>query len=229
MILSGWEAVFFWVFSIAAILAGLLTVMARNAVHSALFLISSLVSVAALFILLHAEFIAGVQILVYVGGVMVLFLFVIMLVNVGAEERGGEELFHRPRQVIASLIFCFLLAAGLLFAMNVGYRGLQKRDQAALVAAPQQRQRQEEALPQGAPGTARISKSTEHVGNSLYRFASLPFEIASVLLLVAIIGSVMLARTLKQEASVDDVPPEVPEQEKKSDPLLAKLTVTEHN
>ena len=88
MVLSGWEAVFFWVFSIAALIAGLLTIMARNAVHSALFLISSLVSIAALFILLGAEFIAGVQILVYVGGVMVLFLFVIMLVNVGAEERG---------------------------------------------------------------------------------------------------------------------------------------------
>ena len=53
MILSGWEAVFFWVFSIAAIFAGLLTVMARNTIHSALFLISSLVSVAALFILLR--------------------------------------------------------------------------------------------------------------------------------------------------------------------------------
>jgi NADH-quinone oxidoreductase subunit J len=105
MTLSGWEAVFFWVFSIAALLAGLLTIMARNAVHSALFLISSLVSIAALFILLGAEFIAGVQILVYVGGVMVLFLFVIMLVNVGAEERGRERIFNRPAQVITTTIF----------------------------------------------------------------------------------------------------------------------------
>ena len=61
MVLSGWESVFFWIFSIAAIFAGLLTVMARNTIHSALFLISSLVSVAALFILLQAEFIAGVH------------------------------------------------------------------------------------------------------------------------------------------------------------------------
>ncbi|MCA1573359.1 MAG: NADH-quinone oxidoreductase subunit J, partial [Acidobacteria bacterium] len=83
--------------------------MARNAVHSALFLISSLLSVAALFILLGAEFIAGVQILVYVGGVMVLFLFVIMLVNVGAEEHGLSEISNKPRQVAASLIFCLLL------------------------------------------------------------------------------------------------------------------------
>ena len=102
MILSGWEAVFFWVFAISALVTALLTIMARNAVHSALFLISALLSVAALFILLGAEFIAGVQILVYVGGVMVLFLFVIMLVNVGAEERGREELFNRPGQTTAA-------------------------------------------------------------------------------------------------------------------------------
>src|SRR5678815_5670733 len=125
MIVSGWEAVFFWVFAIAAIFAGLLTVMARNAVHSALFLISSLLAVAALFVLLGAEFIAGVQILVYVGGVMVLFLFVIMLVNVGAEERGGQEIFNKQRQVTASLIFCLLLVGGMLYAINTGYRGLQ--------------------------------------------------------------------------------------------------------
>src|SRR3954447_16728984 len=98
MTFSGWEAVFFWVFAVAALVAGLLTVLARNAVHSALFLISSLVSIAALFILLGAEFIAGVQILVYIGGVMVLFLFVIMLVNVGAEERGTDRIFNSTGQ-----------------------------------------------------------------------------------------------------------------------------------
>src|SRR6478736_633512 len=109
--LSSWESLFFWIFGISAIFAGLLTVMARNAVHSALFLISSLVSVAALFVLSGAEFIAGVQILVYVGGVMVLFLFVIMLVNVGAEESGRAPIFNQPRQVTASVVFCGLLVA----------------------------------------------------------------------------------------------------------------------
>src|SRR5688500_15112736 len=139
MILSGWESVFFWIFAIAAILAGLLTVMARNAVHSALFLISSLLAVAALFVLLGAEFIAGVQILVYVGGVMVLFLFVIMLVNVGAEERGGAEILNKPRQVTVSLVFSLLLVLGLLFAINTGYQGLQQRDQAKLGASTERR------------------------------------------------------------------------------------------
>jgi NADH-quinone oxidoreductase subunit J len=209
MILTGWETVFFWIFSIAALIAGLLTIMARNAVHSALFLISALLSVAALFILLGAEFIAGVQILVYVGGVMVLFLFVIMLVNVSAEERGRERLFNSPSQVATSTIFLFLLVFGLVYAINQGYRGLSDRDKIAPEAVAKQRELQQESMATSATGTTKITKETERIGSSLYRYASLPFEIASVLLLVAIIGSVMLARTIKQEAAVDDVDPEV--------------------
>ena len=220
MTLSGYEALFFWIFALAAIFAALLTVMARNAVHSALFLISSLVSVAALFVLAGAEFIAGVQILVYVGGVMVLFLFVIMLVNVGAEEKGTEQIFNKQRQVTASLIFCFLLVAGVLYAVNEGYRGLQKLHPPKEAAAATEN-------PGGPPNATRSSvmtNDTESVGASLYRYASLPFEIASVLLLVAIIGSVMLARTLKQEASADDVDPDTLQEEMARDPELAKLS-----
>jgi len=209
MVLSGWETVFFWIFSLAAILAGLLTVMARNAVHSALFLISSLVSVAALFILLGAEFIAGVQILVYVGGVMVLFIFVIMLVNVGAEEEGRSAIFNRPPQVAAALVFSTMLVLGLLIAINRGYQGLQKRDSAKLEQANEQRAGREQNQQTSATGVSRLTSETERVGGSLYTYASLPFEIASVLLLVAIIGAVMLARTVKQEIAADDVDPEV--------------------
>jgi NADH-quinone oxidoreductase subunit J len=223
MILSGWEAVFFWVFSIAAIFAGLLTVMARNTIHSALFLISSLVSIAALFILLQAEFIAGVQILVYVGGVMVLFLFVIMLVNVGSEERGSEEIFNQPRQVTTSVIFCALLVAGLIYAINMGYEGFLKRDSLKIEAAAAQAQQREAVFEKSATGASRITDDTGRIGGNLYRYGSLPFEIASVLLLVAIVGSVMLARTLKQEAAVDDVDPNVLQQEVAHDPELADL------
>jgi NADH-quinone oxidoreductase subunit J len=223
MILSGYEALFFWIFALAAIFAGLLTVMARNAVHSALFLISSLVSVAALFVLARAEFIAGVQILVYVGGVMVLFLFVIMLVNVGAEERGREEIFNNQRQVAASLIFCLLLVGGVLYAVNKGYAGLQRLHPTTPDAAAQQQAARESSYATSATVTSKITDDTQKVGNSLYRYAGLPFEIASILLLVAIIGSVMLARTLRQEASVDDVDPETLKTEIVNDPDLAKL------
>jgi NADH-quinone oxidoreductase subunit J len=217
MTLSGYEALFFWIFALAAIFAALLTVMARNAVHSALFLISSLVSVAALFVLAGAEFIAGVQILVYVGGVMVLFLFVIMLVNVGAEEKGREQIFNKQAQVTASLIFCFLLVAGMLYAVNQGYRAMQKPPPEAPVGPAGQ------SGPTTATGASVMTRDTERVGGSLYRYASLPFEIASVLLLVAIIGSVMLARTLRQEASADDLDPDTLQEEMARDPELAKL------
>src|SRR5215208_431342 len=207
MVLQGWESVFFWVFALAALVAGLLTVMARNAVHSALFLISALVSVAALFVLLGAEFIAGVQILVYVGGVMVLFLFVIMLVNVSAEERGSEELFNRSGQVTAAVCFVALLVLGLFYAIN----------QSAARFAPPAEERAGGSARDAAAARMRnaetrvskISEDTQRVGASLYRFGALPFEIASVLLLVAIVGSVLLARTSKQELAADDVDPRV--------------------
>jgi NADH-quinone oxidoreductase subunit J len=223
MPLSSYESVFFWIFAIAAIFAGLLTVMARNAVHSALFLISSLVSVAALFVLSGAEFIAGVQILVYVGGVMVLFLFVIMLVNVGAEESGREEIFNNQRQVTFSLIFCFLLVLGILYAVNKGSAVLLKDSQLTTEQLTEQQSEENLRLKSSATGTSRISKQTELVANSLYRYASLPFEIASILLLVAIVGSVMLARTLRQEASADDVDPDLLKDEASRDPELLKL------
>jgi NADH-quinone oxidoreductase subunit J len=217
MVLSGWESVFFWVFALAALIAGLLTVMARNAVHSAMFLISTLVSVAALFILLGAEFIAGVQILVYVGGVMVLFLFVIMLVNVSAEERGGEELFNRPAQTTAAVCFAALLVFGLFYAINksagqfvAGGAGASVEERAD--AQDQARRAREAALGPAETGVAKISEDTQRVGGSLYRYGGLPFEIASVLLLVAIVGSVLLARTAKQELAADDVDPRVVEE-----------------
>src|SRR4051812_48843184 len=182
MVLSGWESVFFWVFSIAAIFAGLLTVMARNTVHSALFLISSLVSVAALFILLGAEFIAGVQILVYVGGVMVLFLFVIMLVNVGAEEEGRAAIFNRPAQVTAALVFLALLAGVLvIYAIPRGYQAMSERDKATAQQANSKRAADEANMPAGATRVSRLTDDTGRVGKRLYTYAALPFEVASIL------------------------------------------------
>ena len=154
---------------------------------------------AALFALLGAEFIAGVQILVYVGGVMVLFLFVIMLVNVGAEEREQERLFNRPAQVGAAMVFAGLLVLGIIYAVN----------HSSGLFAPAAASRAAEApLARAATGVARISEDTQNVGASLYRYGGLPFEIASVLLLVAIVGSVLLARTSKQEVAADDVDPQ---------------------
>src|ERR1700740_1611406 len=112
MQLIGWEAFFFYAFAFLALFFAIFTITARNAVHSALFLMATLVCAAGLFVLLQAEFLAGVQILVYVGGVLVLFLFVIMLVNVREEN---VQIY--TKQYLAGVLLVFLLGAGLLSAV----------------------------------------------------------------------------------------------------------------
>jgi len=192
MQLHGWEAALFYVLAIMTLFMAVFVVTARVAVHSALFLISTLVNVALLFILLHAEFVAGVQILVYVGGVMVLFLFVIMLVQTRAEEESRVRLY--TGQTWPAVIIALLLAVSFYFAMNPAQGVFRPSDSTA-------------SAPVVAEGTERttagaglnISKDTQEVGEQLYRQAALPFEIASLLLLVAMVGAVLLARGTKQE------------------------------
>jgi NADH-quinone oxidoreductase subunit J len=192
MQLQGWEAVLFYVLAIGSLFMGVYVVTARLAVHSALCLIATLVNVALLFILLRAEFVAGVQILVYVGGVMVLFLFVIMLVQTRAEEEDKVKLY--TGQMWPAVIVAFLLAISFFFAMQpaqLAYRPPQGVEMER--AAPEKEMRVESGAGQ------KVSTDTENVGEALYRQAALPFEIASLVLLVAIVGAVLLARGSKQE------------------------------
>lgn len=143
----------------------------------------ALVGVAGLFLLLHAEFVAGAQILIYVGGVVVLFIFVIMLVNVREEITEATRLFTRQEAM------AWVLVGAMLIATIVALR------------------RETNLLPQAAvpmeEAALTLSEDTQRVGSALYTRAALPFEIASLLLLVAIVGSVILARTRRQEETFD--------------------------
>jgi NADH-quinone oxidoreductase subunit J len=190
MQLHGWEAALFYVLAIMTLFMAVFVVTARVAVHSALFLISTLVNVALLFILLRAEFVAGVQILVYVGGVMVLFLFVIMLVQTRAEEEARVRLY--TGQTWPAVIIALLLAVSFYFAMNPAQAAFRPPDGAGAAVAESS-----ERTTSGAGSS--VSKDTQAVGEQLYRQAALPFEIASLLLLVAMVGAVLLARGTKQE------------------------------
>lgn len=159
-------------YTLAAIIVSmsLMVILARNAVRSAVYLISALLGFAALYVRLQAEFLAGVQILVYVGGIMVLFLFVIMLVSVRSMEH-QERLTHRWKLAVVAAVAVagelgyLLLRGGSLFA--------SKHVPDALLTKTQ---------------------NTEILGEALYTTYLLPFEIASVLLLVAIVGAVVLAK-----------------------------------
>ena len=192
MQLHGWEAALFYVLAIMTLFMAVFVVTARVAVHSALFLISTLVNVALLFILLRAEFVAGVQILVYVGGVMVLFLFVIMLVQTRAEEEARVRLY--TGQTWPAVIIALLLAVSFYFAMNPAQAAFRPPESAT--TAPVVAESTERAT---AGAGLNISKDTQKVSEQLYRQTTLPFEVASLLLLVAIVNTMLLARGTKQE------------------------------
>ncbi len=198
MQLHGWEALLFYVLAFSTLIMGVLVVSARIAVHSALFLIGTLVNIALLFILLRAEFVAGVQILVYVGGVMVLFLFVVMLVQTRAEEESTVKLY--TGQMWAAVVLALVLSVSFFFAMNPAQPNF--RPPAAAQASESESKDAAGERSQAGAGQA-VSSDTESVGEALYKQAALPFEIASVLLLVAMVGAVLLARGTRQEKQFD--------------------------
>lgn len=188
--LQGWEALLFYILAFSTLIMGVFVVTARVAVHSALFLIGTMVNIALMFILLRAEFVAGVQILVYVGGVMVLFLFVIMLIQTRTEEAAEVKLY--TGQSGAVLVVAALLAISFYFAEMPAqeiFRSPTGEAQTTISETGESSQ----------AGTGSISKDTQNVGQALYKNAALPFEIASLLLLVAMVGAVMLARGGRQE------------------------------
>jgi NADH-quinone oxidoreductase subunit J len=164
------QLVAFAVFAAVGVCAALLMVTRKNLVHAALYLIVTLFSVAAVFVLLQAEFLAAVQVLVYAGGIMVLFLFVILLVDV-PRELVPVRRSHRVH--VATAIALTAATVGLLayYAVNAAPRAV-------------------------APGDALTSDggNLETVALALFRHYLLPFEAVSVLLLVAMVGAILLAR-----------------------------------
>src|SRR5258705_10895707 len=110
------ELVFFYIFAAIAVVSAILVITRHNVVHSAAFLGATLFAVAGIFLSLHAEFLAGVQVIVYVGGILVLFVFVIMLISV--DRAVGERQFNR--QWMIALVTAAILIAELAFVL---YRG----------------------------------------------------------------------------------------------------------
>jgi NADH-quinone oxidoreductase subunit J len=167
------DAIVFYALAALILGFGVLVITARNTVHAVLFLVANLVCVAVLYLSLAAEFLAVIQVLVYVGGIVVLYLFVVMLVNL----RGMPEAQIDPRRQSR---LGFLVAAALLAEITaiVVYSAARPAPVAAVAAAAA-------AAPLG---------NTEQVGLLLYTKYLIPFEVASMLLLVAMIGAIMLAR-----------------------------------
>lgn len=158
---------FFYLLAGLTVASGAAVIMRKNPVHSALALIVTLLAQAGLYLMLYAPFVAGVQIILYAGGIMVLFLFVIMLVNIERAQR--EEQFNK--QWIVGMAAA--VALGALFV--VVYIKGQALFPAQTVQLPEQ-------------------SNTQQIGVLLYGNYMFAFEIASLLLLVAIIGAVVMAK-----------------------------------
>ena len=162
------ESVIFYVFAAVLVLAALRVITSRNPVHSALWLVLSFFSAAGIWMLLHAEFLAIALVLVYVGAVMVLFLFVVMMLDVNFEKlREGFRSYIPVAAIVGVLI---------LVEMAVAVIGGYLAPGSAPVPA------------QNAPGYS----NTAALGRQIYTEYAFPFEIAAVILLVAIIAAIAL-------------------------------------
>ena len=161
------DHIFFFYFAAVIATTSILVVALRNPVFSALALLIMFFHVAGLYVTLHAEFLAAVQIVVYAGAILVLYLFVVMLLSIKAEERYHNQL------PVAGLL-------GVMLCTEVILLLIQSRATAATPAAS--------ADP--LPGRG----NTEMIGEALYSTYLFPFEVASLILLVAMIGAIILAK-----------------------------------
>ena len=169
MTLFSAQAAFYYM-AAASVASALFAVTRRNPVHSMLWVLALFLHVAGIFVLLSAEFLAAVQVIVYAGAILIFYLFVVMLLDLPGEEARPRFGRHWP----------FAAAAGLSFA---GLAWLAQLDGATLATA------QKPAVEDGA-----TLGSVAEVGRLLFGPFALPFELASLVLLAAIVGAVVLAR-----------------------------------
>ena len=180
------EAVFY-LFATIAVLSALLCVTQRNPIASAFWLFSTMLCLAGIFVLLNAQFIGIIQVLVYAGAVMVLFLFVIMLLNLGREE---SDLKRWPVWILAAGVVVLLLAELAALPhysaerLALEYTGSSRLADPGLVF---------EAGKAAAESTA-TQGVTGVIAAPLFQNYLIPFELTSVLLLTAIVGAVVLAK-----------------------------------
>lgn len=156
----------FLYFAAVIVMAAALVVVVRNPIYSALSLLVMFFHVAGLYVTLHAEFLAAIQIIVYAGAILVLYLFVVMLLNVKREEQFNQQ------GPVALFLGVVLLTEAVLLTVSRGFT----------VGTP-------------APGREEPAVgNTESIGEVLYSTYLFPFEIASLILLVAMIGAVILSK-----------------------------------
>jgi len=167
------QAIAFYFISACILGFAVLVISTKDTVHSVLFLVLDFLFVAALYVLLGAAFLAAIQILVYAGGIVVLYLFVVMLVNLKRPPEAHSDP-HRQTKLGLGMAAAVIFELGAVALYSMG-KPVVPLASAATAAIP-------------------VSGNTEQVGWLLYTSYLIPFEIASMLLLVAMIGAIVLAK-----------------------------------
>ena len=169
------EEIFFNLFSVLTLAGAILVVTSRNAVNSAMFLIVAFLGMACLFVLLESYFLAVIQVLVYAGAVVVLFLFIVMLLDV----KGGVRAPFRVAPALAALIAFGLLMLGVTTAVNSG------------------------SVPEIVRAEPAVGASLKNFGYSLFTTYLLPMQVTGFLLLVSMIGVIVLSKRFDSAAGKD--------------------------
>lgn len=183
--LNGLEAAFFYLFAFVAVASAFMVIASRNPVHSVLFLILTFFNAAGLFMLAGAEFLAMILLIVYVGAVMVLFLFVIMMLDVDFAEFKSGALQYAPIGALVGLI----LAVELIMVTG-GYVFSPKIDAVASHPIPD----------------LVVRSNTAALGDIIYTDYLVFFQIAGMVLLVAMIGAIVLTLRHKPNVKRQDIP-----------------------
>jgi len=171
--------ILFYAFSAVLIVAALGVITARNPVYAALYLVLAFLNSAVLWILLEAEFLAIVLVLVYVGAVMVLFLFVVMMLDVNVAQLREGFTRYAPLGMLIAAIVVFEIAS-VVYVKSLG-------------------------TARSAPAAAATGSNTQALGELLYTKYLYPFELASVLLLVAIVAAIVLTMRHRAGLKAQDV------------------------
>jgi NADH-quinone oxidoreductase subunit J len=161
--------IFFYIAAVVAIISTIMAISGKNAIHSLLFLILSLLAVSVIFYLLNAPFIAALEVIIYAGAIMVLFIFVTMMLNVGIENKNGQKLTNHRKWIVSSILAAILLVDFMLALKNVPV----------------------------SPSVDQVILPKQ-VGISLFSTYLLAVEIAAILLMAGVIGAYHLGSQKKK-------------------------------
>ena len=203
-------ALLFWVFALISVVGALFVISRRNLIAAVMGMVGSFVGIAAIYMMLYAQFLAVIQMLVYAGAIMVLFVFVVMILNRPEDEPVSPS--GRAGRVLGGLAILYLVGRLVMMLTHVEPANVEVAMNAPAPAPAQCIEWQKSEVGNGALTCVSSERpdwgSVKAVGADLFGPGLFPFEAISILLLVAVVGAIAIARPLRQDPELDEAPGE---------------------